>query len=195
MAPRPNRCRGDLDMRQRLLNLVTSGAVPNPFHASAVSRRRVNRRTLIRFLVSREIFSTGTAINGVFLPDVRTRVAAAAWSSPQRSGLFISGGRRTRTASGRGEPHPTLMRTPAAQPQKAERLCQGTCPGPSRYAYVPRNAAIHKATGSLLERERPVRHGWRPGRIIRAKTPEIDKPRSGGSREDVGWPLAKPVTL
>ena len=43
------------------------------------------------------------------------------------------------------------MRTPAAQPRRVERLCQGTCPGRSRYACVPSFAAIQKATGSLPE--------------------------------------------
>ncbi len=87
---------------------------------------------------------------------------------PRRSGLLINGGRGMRTTNGRGEPHPTLMRTLAAQPRRVERLCQGTCPGRSRYSCVPSIAAIQKATGSLLERKCPVRHGWRLGRSVRA---------------------------
>lgn len=52
-------------------------------------------------------------------------------------------------AHGRDEPHPTLMRTPAALLRRARRLCQDlTIPGRSRYAWVPRFVATQKATGS-----------------------------------------------
>jgi len=100
-------------------------------------------------LVSRENIFHGNGNRRRFLAGFPNRVAAAAETTPRRSGLFIRGGRRTRTAKGRGEPHPTLMRTLAAQPQRAERLCQGTCPGPSRYSFVPSIAAIQNTTGSL----------------------------------------------
>ena len=65
------------------------------------------------------------------------------------------------------EPHPTLLRTPAAQPRGARRLCQGTSPGRSRYAFVPSSVAIQKAAGSPPRREGPVRHGSRAGRVVR----------------------------
>src|SRR5579872_3655976 len=40
------------------------------------------------------------------------------------------------------EPHPTRMRTPAAQPRRAGRLYRGQRPGRSRYVFVPRPVAI-----------------------------------------------------
>ena len=43
-------------------------------------------------------------------------------------------------------------------------------------------------------RERPVRHGWRLGRIVRAKTPGINGRGRAGVGRTLGWPLAKPVT-
>jgi hypothetical protein len=86
---------------------------------------------------------------------------------PRRSDFVITGGRGTPTVTDRGEPHPTLIRTPAAQPRKVERLCQGTCPGRSRYAFVPSTVAIQKATGSLSKESVPIgtAGGWgdRPG--------------------------------
>ena len=115
--------------------------------------------------------------------DVRTSAAAAAENSPRRSGLLIRGGRGTPATCGRGEPHPTLMRTPAARPRKAERLCQGTGPGRSRYSSVPSSAAIQKATGSLLERSVPLGTAGadRPG-----ERSSDHRSRSGGGREDLG---------
>ena len=120
---------------------------PNPHKALGVKRKYFPRERLPA---------------AFFLPDVRTSVAAAAENSPRRSGLVISSGRGTPSASSRGEPHPTLMQTLAAQPRKAERLCQGTGPGRSRYSLVPSNAAIQKATGSLLEGSVPFGQagGW-----------------------------------
>ena len=47
------------------------------------------------------------------------------------------------------EPHPTLMRTPAARPREVGRLCRGQRPGRSRYAFVPDAVAIRRSTGSL----------------------------------------------
>ena len=44
-------------------------------------------------------------------------------------------------------------------------------------------------------RERPVRHGWRLGRIVRRRLLLSRRSRGGGGREDLGWPLAKPVSL
>jgi hypothetical protein len=81
---------------------------------------------------------------------------------------------------------PMVMRTPAAQLRTAERLCQGTCPGRSRYSYVPSYAAIQKNDWLTPQKERPVRFGWRLGRIVRAKAPRDYASRSGGGREDVG---------
>jgi hypothetical protein len=47
------------------------------------------------------------------------------------------------------EPHPTLMRTPAAQPRWAGRLCRRQCPGRSRYSFLPDAVAIRRSAGSL----------------------------------------------
>ena len=130
-----------------------------------------------------KIFSTGTAIDGVLLAGFPNRVAAAAENSPRRPGLAIHDRRGSHSANRKGEPHPTVMRTPAAQTRRTERLCQGTCPGPSRYSYVPKIAAIHKSDWLTPRRECPVRHGWRLGRIVRAKAPsfsEVTRRRGSG---------------
>jgi hypothetical protein len=58
---------------------------------------------------------------------------------------------RPRTPQGPDEPHPALMRTPAARPRKARRLCRGQRPGRSRYSFVPHSVAIQKRQAHLLE--------------------------------------------
>src|SRR5262252_6283510 len=58
------------------------------------------------------------------------------------------------------------MRTLAARPRGARRLCQGTNPGRSRYASVPRSVASREAPGSPPRREGPVRFGSRLGRVV-----------------------------
>ena len=71
----------------------------------------------------------------------------------------------------------------------------GTCPGRSRYSFVPSTAAIQKATGSLLEGSVPLgtADGW--GGSSGRSTPFVSRSRSGGGREDVGMAKAKPVIL
>ncbi len=49
------------------------------------------------------------------------------------------------------EPHPTLMRTPAAPLRGARRLCQGTRPGRSRYSFVPDAVASRKRRAHLRQ--------------------------------------------
>jgi hypothetical protein len=48
-----------------------------------------------------------------------------------------------------------------------------TCPGRSRYSFVPSNAAIQQSDWLTPQRECPVRHGWRLGRIVRAMAPSF----------------------
>ena len=83
------------------------------------------------------------------------------------------------------EPHPTLIRTPAAPLRGARRLCRGTSPGRSRYSFVPDAVASRKTAGSSPPRERPVRQGSRPGRVV-GRSLLLLGPRSGGGRVDVG---------
>ena len=140
-----------------------------------------------------KIFSTGTAIGSVLLAGFPNRVAAAAENSPRRPGLAIHGGRGSPSANRKGEPHPTVMRTLAAQPRRAERLCQGTCPGPSRYSYVPSSAASQKATGSLPEGSVPLgtAGGWGGSsgrRLLRYRGRGLV-----GVGRTLGWLKAKPV--
>ena len=107
-------------------------------------------------------------------------------NSPRRPGLAIHDRRGSHSANRKGEPHPTVMRTLAAQPRRAERLCQGTCPGPSRYSYAPSSAAIQKTTGSLPEGSVPLgtAGGWGGSsgrRLLRYRGRGLV-----GGREDVG---------
>jgi hypothetical protein len=158
-----------------------------------MGQRRLSSRTLIRLLVSRENIFHGNGYQRRFLAGFPNRVAAVVETTPRRSGLFIRDGRSTRSTRGRGEPHPTLMRTVAAQPQRTERLCQGTCPGPSRYSYVPDAAAIQKATGSLLERSVPLgKAGGRGGSSGRILLFFAGRGLAGVGRT-LGWLKAKPV--
>src|SRR5215472_1747214 len=61
--------------------------------------------------------------------------------------LVIGGGRGS-WPQATDEPHPTLMRTPAAPLRGAGRLCRGQGPGRSRYSFVPGPVAIRRAAGS-----------------------------------------------
>ena len=83
------------------------------------------------------------------------------------------------------EPHPTLIRTPAAPLRGARRLCRGTSPGRSRYSFVPGPVASRKTAGSSPPRERPVRQGSRPGRVV-GRCLLLWGPRFGGGRVDFG---------
>ena len=143
--------------------------------------------------VKRKYFPRERQSAAFCLPDFRTSVAAAAENSPRRPGLAIHGGRGSPSANRKGEPHPTVMRTLAAQPRRAERLCQGTCPGPSRYSYVPSSAAIQKATGSLPKRSVPLgtAGGWGGSsgrRLLRYRGRGLV-----GVGRTLGWLKAKPV--
>src|SRR5579871_3859856 len=109
---------------------------PNTYKALGVTYKALG--------VKRKYFPRERQSAAFFLPDFRTRVAAMAETTPQRPGLHTRDGRGPHTTKRRGEPHPTHMRTPAAQPQRTKRLCQGTCPGRSRYSVVPRVAALQK---------------------------------------------------
>ena len=64
------------------------------------------------------------------------------------------------------EPHPTLLRTPAAPLRRAGRLCRGQRPDRSRYAFVPDSVASRTSAGSPSPRKGPVRHGSRAGRVV-----------------------------
>jgi len=84
--------------------------------------------------------------------------------------LAISGGRGS-WPEATDEPHPTLMRTPAAPLRGARRLCREACPGRSRYSFVPGSVAIRSSAGSPPRRKGPVRHGSRAGRVVRRSPP------------------------
>ena len=119
-------------------------------------------------------------------------------SSPGEGGsvatrLVISG-RRGCGPQASDEPHPTLMRTPAALLRRARRLCQAAGPGRSRYAFVPGVVAIRSSAGSPPARGRvPLSsaHG-RGGSSGVASCAG----RRGGGRVDLGWCFGiKPVFL
>ena len=60
------------------------------------------------------------------------------------------------------EPHPTLMRTPAAPLRGAGRLCQEQSPGRSRYSCVPRPVASQRRRAHLPRGRGQLgkAHGW-----------------------------------
>src|SRR5262249_13604641 len=62
---------------------------------------------------------------------------------------------RRRAPRAQDEPHPTVIRTPAARARRARRLCRGTSPGRARYAYVPAPVAIQKRRAHLLSGRGP----------------------------------------
>jgi hypothetical protein len=66
---------------------------------------------------------------------------------PRRPDLLSAAG-ATPGPQAPGEPHPTVIRTPAARPRRAWRLCREQCPGRSRYPSVPGTVAIQNAAGS-----------------------------------------------
>lgn len=76
--------------------------------------------------------------------------AAVAKAIPRRPGWDIPG-RRDSWLKAPDEPHPTLMRTPAAPLRRTGRLCRGQRPGRSRYAFVPDAVAIQSSPGSPRE--------------------------------------------
>src|SRR5262249_32062017 len=76
------------------------------------------------------------------------------------------------------EPHPTLMRTPAARPRGVGRLCRGQRPGRSRYSFVPDAVAIRRAAGSLPQGE--ARSAGLTGGGGRPAAAPFFSPRRGG---------------
>src|SRR5262249_57946788 len=65
------------------------------------------------------------------------------------------------------EPHPTLVRTPAAQPRKVERLCRGTVPRPVPILIGSRRRGHSNKRRAHPSRGCPVRPGSRAGRVVR----------------------------
>src|SRR5262249_43174113 len=80
--------------------------------------------------------------------------AAVAQAAPSRPGFGYRQQARLPVPQTRDEPHPTLMRTPAARPHGARRLCQALRPGRSRYLFVPGSVAIQSSADSPPRWER-----------------------------------------
>jgi hypothetical protein len=120
-------------------------------------------RTVIRLLVCQEkIFSTGTVIGSVLLAGFPN--ACSCGGGELSSATRLGYRRRVRRTAPNSHAD---SGSPASQGQAA---VPGSCPGRSRYSYVPKVAAIQKSDWLTPQRERPVRHGWRLGRIVRAIT-------------------------
>jgi hypothetical protein len=88
---------------------------------------------------------------------------------------------------------------PAAEANRTQHSCGLRRPGPVRPSGCARNVSwpvpvLMRSQGRRHSRYdwlappkgRPVRHGWRLGRIVRAKAPRVPGSRFGGGREDVG---------
>src|SRR5579871_662987 len=143
--------------------------------------------------VKRKYFPRERLSTAFLWPDFRTGIAAAAETTPQRPDSATRGGRGTRTASGRGEPHPTVMRTLAASPKGPSGCARELAlagPGTPTFPDSP----PFKSDWLTLPKACPVRHGWRLGRIVRAMTPLFAKVAirrgSGGS-----WDGHKPSSF
>jgi hypothetical protein len=135
-------------------------------------------------------------MNGV-LRDARFTYAWQRWRGRPLTIRLLYLEQARPPAHGRDEPHPTLMRTPAASLRRARRLGQDlTIPGRSRYAGVPRLVATQKATGSP-----PFAGGARSARLpAGAERPAISsswraviRRGSGGRGEDASASI--PLTL
>ena len=151
---------------EEVKRLLEVGAKPNPHKVLAVKRKYFPRpRGFWRFS---DAFAPGS-----WQRRRRPSVGDPAW---------LSRADATPGPQAKDEPHPTRMRTPAAPLRGARRLCRGTSPGRSRYSFVPGVVAIRKAAGSSPPRERPVRQGSRPGRVVR-RFPPVGSRGSAG----VGW--------
>jgi hypothetical protein len=74
---------------------------------------------------------------------------------------------------------------PASQGRAA---VPGNLPWPVPIRIRSRHRGHSKSDWLTPRRECPVRQGSRAGRIVRANTPVLGGSRSGGGREDVGWP-------
>ena len=90
------------------------------------------------------------------------------------------------------EPHPTVMRTLAAPLRRTGRLCQGLCPGRSRYSFVPGAVAIRRSAGS------PPGGGSSSARLTAGAGRQAFPPspgRCGGGRVDRGMVLRHQARL
>ena len=152
------------------------------------SRRERMRRTVIRLLVSsKNIFHGNGNQRRFFLPDFRTRVAAAAEFRPRRSDFGYPRLVRRTAPNSHADSGGTTPKGRAAVP--------GNLPWPVPIRMRAQLRRHSKSDWLTPRRKCPVRVGWRVGRIVRAMAPCSGWPRCGGGRVDVGWPQAKPVFL
>jgi hypothetical protein len=117
------------------------------------------------------------AVKRKYIPRPRGSAFSLTPFSPRHSGggadttsaTRLSYRRQTRLLAplAADEPHPTLIRTPAARPRRAGRLCRGTEPRPVPILVRSQLRGQSKASGSPPRREGPVRPGSRAGRVVR----------------------------
>src|SRR5262249_37081051 len=122
--------------------------------AFTVRCRAEGCRTLIRLSLSSDSTPPALELAGVFDlgPGVTEAVVEAMlW----RPGLNITGRRGSGPGWSNAEPHPTLMRTPAAPPRKVGRLCRrlgdNAPAGPDTYTF-PAPWPFKVSSGSPPER-------------------------------------------
>src|SRR5262245_12940397 len=101
---------------------------------------------------------------------------------------------RLRASWAADEPHPTLMRTLAARPRRAGRLCRGTSPGRSRYAFVPGSVATRIATGSLPNESVPLGRAHGRGGSSGVSFRSSGAPRRGSGEPWDGASAPSPFT-
>jgi hypothetical protein len=110
--------------------------------------------------------------------------------SPRRSGLVIHGGRSTHDQRSRRTAPNTHADSGGPTPEASSGCARELAlAGPDTHAFPA--SPPFKSDWLTPRKECPVRHGWRLGRIVRAKSPVDHGSRSGGGREDVGWPTAR----
>ena len=146
-----------------------------------------NGRTVIRLLVSRENIFHGNGNRRRFLAGCPNECSCG---GQEFSSAIRLGSRRQarRTA-------PNSHADSGGPASQGRAAVPGTRPGRSRYSCVPSSAAIQKSDWLTPRGERPVRFGWRLGRIVRAKTPRITVAvwRGSGGRWDGHWPSPSPL--
>jgi hypothetical protein len=112
---------------------------------------RSRGRTLIRISKSREKRSPTTESGG-FLdscsPQAHCCCCCRGFDPDNPTNYLVADATRGLLGQ-QDEPHPTLTRTVAAPLKRTGWLCQGQCPGRSRYSFVPGFVAIQKRRALL----------------------------------------------
>ena len=126
------------------------------------SAHRRPGRTVIRLSKSRENIFHGHGGTAFFLTPFLRGHGGGGEGTASATRLGYPRQARLLALKAKDEPHPTLMRTPAAPLRGAGRLCQEQSPGRSRYSCVPRPVASQRRRAHLPRGRGQLgkAHGW-----------------------------------